>query len=54
MTDDAAGPSASRFGTKAERPRAKVVEQKERQAAGNAAYWDSFWDADQVSLRIPG
>jgi hypothetical protein len=23
-------------------------EQKERQAAGNAAYWDSFWDADQV------
>jgi len=23
-------------------------EQKERQAAGNAGYWDSFWDADQV------
>ena len=23
-------------------------EQKERQAAGNAAYWDSFWDAEQV------
>ena len=23
-------------------------EQRERQAAGNAAYWDSFWDADQV------
>jgi hypothetical protein len=23
-------------------------EQKERQAAGNAAYWDNFWDADQV------
>lgn len=23
-------------------------EQTERQAAGNAAYWDSFWDADQV------
>jgi hypothetical protein len=23
-------------------------EQQERQAAGNAAYWDSFWDADQV------
>jgi hypothetical protein len=23
-------------------------EQKERQAAGNTAYWDSFWDADQV------
>lgn len=23
-------------------------EQKERQAAGNAAYWDSFWDAQQV------
>ncbi len=23
-------------------------EQKERQAAGNAAYWDSFWDTDQV------
>ncbi|OBK34234.1 nuclease [Mycobacterium sp. 1245111.1] len=23
-------------------------EQKERQAAGSAAYWDSFWDADQV------
>jgi hypothetical protein len=23
-------------------------EQKERQAAGNEAYWDSFWDADQV------
>ena len=23
-------------------------EQKERQAAGNAAYWNSFWDADQV------
>jgi hypothetical protein len=23
-------------------------EQKERQAAGNATYWDSFWDADQV------
>src|SRR5580692_1137608 len=23
-------------------------EQKERQAGGNAAYWDSFWDADQV------
>ena len=23
-------------------------EQVERQAAGNAAYWDSFWDADQV------
>ena len=23
-------------------------EQKERQAAGNGAYWDSFWDADQV------
>src|SRR6202012_1989148 len=22
-------------------------EQKERQAAGNAAYWASFWDADQ-------
>src|SRR4029077_20853970 len=25
-----------------------VPQQKERQAAGNAAYWDSFWDADQV------
>ena len=23
-------------------------EQRERQAAGNAAYWDSFWDAEQV------
>jgi hypothetical protein len=23
-------------------------EQKERQAAGNAAYWNSFWDTDQV------
>ncbi|MGY4653763.1 NERD domain-containing protein [Mycobacterium sp. URHB0021] len=23
-------------------------EQKERQAGGSAAYWDSFWDADQV------
>ena len=23
-------------------------EQKERQAAGSAAYWDSFWDAEQV------
>ncbi|TRW86189.1 nuclease [Mycolicibacterium sp. 018/SC-01/001] len=23
-------------------------EQRERQAAGSAAYWDSFWDADQV------
>ncbi|RUP02492.1 MAG: nuclease [Mycobacterium sp.] len=23
-------------------------EQQERQAAGNAAYWDSFWDAEQV------
>ena len=23
-------------------------EQKERQVAGNVAYWDSFWDADQV------
>jgi hypothetical protein len=23
-------------------------EQKERQAGGNAAYWDSFWDAEQV------
>jgi RecA/RadA recombinase len=23
-------------------------EQKERQAAGNTAYWDSFWDAEQV------
>ena len=23
-------------------------EQTERQGAGNAAYWDSFWDADQV------
>jgi len=23
-------------------------EQTERQAAGNAAYWDSFWDAEQV------
>ena len=23
-------------------------EQKERQAAGNAAYWDSFWDDEQV------
>jgi hypothetical protein len=23
-------------------------EQKERQEAGNAAYWDSFWDAEQV------
>ena len=23
-------------------------EQKERQAAGNVAYWDSFWGADQV------
>ena len=23
-------------------------EQKERHAAGHAAYWDSFWDADQV------
>ncbi len=23
-------------------------EQKERQSAGNAAYWDSFWDAEQV------
>lgn len=23
-------------------------EQKERQAPGNAAYWDSFWDAEQV------
>lgn len=23
-------------------------EQKERQAAGNASYWDSFWDAEQV------
>jgi len=23
-------------------------EQKERQAAGNAAYWDSFWDSEQV------
>lgn len=23
-------------------------EQKERQAEGNAAYWDSFWDAEQV------
>ncbi|OBK27436.1 nuclease [Mycobacterium asiaticum] len=23
-------------------------EQRERQQAGNAAYWDSFWDADQV------
>jgi Nuclease-related domain/UvrD-like helicase C-terminal domain len=23
-------------------------EQKERQAEGNAAYWNSFWDADQV------
>ena len=23
-------------------------EQKERQAAGTAAYWDSFWDVDQV------
>jgi hypothetical protein len=23
-------------------------EQKERQSAGSAAYWDSFWDADQV------
>ena len=23
-------------------------EQNERQAAGSAAYWDSFWDADQV------
>ena len=23
-------------------------EQKERQAAANASYWDSFWDADQV------
>jgi hypothetical protein len=23
-------------------------EQKERQGAGNAAYWDSFWDAEQV------
>jgi hypothetical protein len=23
-------------------------EQAERQAAGHAAYWDTFWDADQV------
>ena len=23
-------------------------EQKNRQAEGNAAYWDSFWDAEQV------
>jgi hypothetical protein len=23
-------------------------EQKQRQAAGHAAYWGSFWDADQV------
>jgi hypothetical protein len=23
-------------------------EQKERRAAGNAGYWDSFWDAEQV------
>ena len=23
-------------------------EQKERQAAGHAAYWDTFWDTDQV------
>jgi Nuclease-related domain/UvrD-like helicase C-terminal domain/AAA domain len=23
-------------------------EQKERQSAGSSAYWDSFWDADQV------
>ena len=23
-------------------------EQKERQAAGNAAHWDSFWDGEQV------
>lgn len=23
-------------------------EQTERQAAGNTAYWDSFWDAEQV------
>jgi hypothetical protein len=27
---------------------ARHPEQKERQAASNATYWDSFWDADQV------
>jgi hypothetical protein len=29
-------------------------EQKERQAAGNAAYWDSCWDAEQVFWPCPG
>lgn len=30
-------------------------EQKERQAAGNTAYWDSFWGAEQVFYgHVPG